>query len=268
MKVNEIVTNRIIDILEQGTIPWQKPWVGSPAINYITRKPYQGINVLLLGRGGEFLTFKQIQEKKGTIKKGAKSELVVYYQNNVVETEEGEEKSIPLLRYYRVFHLDDVEGIDSKIPEVIDKFNNIEEAENVIKNFITCPKITKHSEAWYSPDKDIIGIPDKKQFKGEEEYYSTLFHEMVHSTGHKSRLNRFEKEKNLQVAFGLENYSKEELTAEVGSAMLCAFCGIEKTINNSASYIQSWLKVLKDDKNFVIQASSKAQKAYNYILNN
>lgn len=217
--------------------------------------------------GGEFLTFKQIQEKKGTIKKGAKSELVVYYQNNVVETEEGEEKSIPLLRYYRVFHLDDVEGIETKIEPVLEEFNPIEKAEDVIKGYITCPKIIEDTDgAWYSPEKDIIGIPDKKQFKTEEKYYATLFHESIHSTGHKSRLDRFTKENNINVAFGSEKYSKEELTAEIGSAMLCCYCGIDNVIENSASYIESWLKPLKNDKNFIIQASSKAQKAYDYIL--
>jgi antirestriction protein ArdC len=218
-----------------------------------------------LERGGEYLTFKQIGEKKGKIKKGAKSEIIVYYKNLEITDEDGEEKTVPLLRYYRVFHIDDTEGIESKIPEVVKEFTPIQECENIIKNYKTCPKI-KHgyNQAYYSPSEDIIAMPNKKQFKGKEEYYSTLFHESIHSTGHKSRLNRFEKEK--QIAFGSEDYSKEELIAEIGSAMLCSYCGIEKTIDNQASYIASWLQVLRNDKNFVIQASSKAQKAYDYIL--
>lgn len=264
MNVAEIVTSRIIDQLEKGTIPWEKPWIGSPAINYITRKPYQGINVLLLGRGGEFLTFNQITKLKGTIKKGSKSEIIVYYQMLDGVNEDGEITHFPLLKYYRVFHLSDVEGIESKIPEVNREFTPIEDAEKVIEGYVDCPKITESNTAWYRPSEDILGMPNREQFIGEEEYYSTLFHECIHSTLHESRLNRISTMK--KIAFGSEEYSIEELIAEIGSSMLCCYCGIEKTINNSASYIQSWLKVLKNDKNFVIQASSKAQKAYDYIL--
>lgn len=265
MKVNEIVTGRIISLLEQGTIPWQKPWIDSPPINYVTRKPYRGINPLLLGRGGEWLTFNQIKERKGIIKKGSKSEIIVYYTNMPIHSEEGEEKTIPFLRYYRVFHLSDVEGIESKIPELTLKENTpIQECENVMNNYSDCPEIIESDHAWYRPGTDQIGIPDISHFIGSEEYYSTLFHESIHSTLHEKRLNRINE--NKKVAFRSEEYSKEELVAEIGSAMLCCYCGIDKTIENSASYIQSWLKVLKDDKNFVIQASSKAQKAYDYIL--
>ena len=266
MNVAEIVTSKIIEQLQQGTIPWQKPWHGSPAINYITRKPYQGINVLLLGRGGEFATWNQIKELNGLIKKGSESSMVVYYNTRKVMTDNEEEKSIPFMRYYRVFHLSDIEGIESKIP--VNTFDPLEQAEQIIPNYSTCPEIIEdNNRAWYSPSKDQIGIPKMGQFKTVEEYYSTLWHEAIHSTGHTSRLNRFSAGQE-QAAFGSENYSKEELIAEIGSAMLCCYCGIEKTIENSASYIASWLKVLKNDNNFVIQASSKAQKAYDYILNN
>jgi len=222
---------------------------------------------LLLGRGGEFLTFKQIQERKGTIKKGAKSSMIVFYKLQKYESDNGEEKNIPLLRYYRVFHLNDVEGIESKLEDVnVNNDNPIAEAEKIIAGYKDCPEIiVDNNRAYYSPSKDVIGMPEVRRFKGIEEYYSTLFHEQVHSTGSVKRLKRFTGEDAI-AAFGSASYSKEELTAEIGSAILCCHAGIEKTIDNSASYIQSWLKVLKNDKNFVIQASSKAQKAVDWIL--
>jgi len=266
MQVNEIVTSKIIEKLEAGTIPWQKPWIGSPAINYVSRKPYTGINVLLLDKGGEFATFKQIQSLGGTLKKGSKASMVVFYKQNRVEDEEGKTKTIPILRYYNVFHLSDSEGIPSKLELIQNTDSPIEQAEQIITNYKDCPEITEDpGQAWYMPSTDKIGIPNKKQFKGIEEYYSTLYHEICHSTGHINRLKRFTGE-DAKASFGSESYSKEELIAEIGSAILCCHAGIEKTIDNSASYIQSWLKVLKNDKNFIIQASSKAQKAVDYIL--
>lgn len=264
--VPQMVTDKIIEKLENGTIPWQKPWVSTPPINYVSRKMYRGINLFLLERGGEYLTWNQIQDKKGKVKKGAKSEIIVFFTRLEITDDEGNEKNIPFLRYYKVFHLDDVEGIESKLETPISDTTPIQECENVIKNYNTCPKI-KHgyNQAYYSPSEDIIAMPNKKQFKGKEEYYSTLFHEATHSTGHKSRLNRFAENKK-QVTFGSEEYSKEELVAEICSAMLCCYCGIEKTIDNQTSYIANWLQVLKNDKNFIIQAGSKAHKAYDYIL--
>jgi antirestriction protein ArdC len=274
-KVYDYVTERIIKELEKGNIPWQKPWSGSPAINYVTRKPYQGINTLLLSKSGEYLTWHQIQQLGGKIKKGAKAEFVVFYKTytkteKTINEETGEEITkttiIPVLRYYNVFHIDDVEGIPSKIQTF--QHDPITEIEAVINKYKDKPKIIHDdsTKAYYSPMHDYINIPDKKYFKDIEKYYSTLFHEAVHSTGHYSRLNRFKKDEQL-AAFGSKSYSKEELIAEIGAAMLCNHCGIlPKTLENTGAYIKSWIKVLKNDKRFIIQASSKAQKAVDYIL--
>jgi len=269
-KVYEYVTERIINQLEKGVIPWKKPWVGTPAINYVTRKPYRGINALML-EPGEYLTFRQIKERGGFIKKGAKAQMVVFYKvyEKMVEGAEvegeGELKRFFLLRYYNVYNLNDVEGIQSRLQSF--EHYPIEEAEKIIAGYEDRPKIINENldSAFYSPGRDIINMPYKEQFRSSEEYYSTLFHEMVHSTGHMKRLGRFTGDA-ATAAFGSETYSKEELVAELGSAMLCNISGINNTIENSASYIQSWLNVLRNDKTIVVKAANLAQKACDHIL--
>lgn len=267
--VAEIVTNTIIDKLNNGIIPWFRPWDGGEAVNYVTQKPYRGINRLLLD-GGEYLTFKQVQNLKGKIKKGAKSHIVVFYKQLEFQDEITDEiitKS--LLRYYRVFSLEDVEGIDSK--QLIKERENysIEGCQNIVDNYLNKSgvklKNTKtSSKAYYAPSTDSITLPKMEQFKSSEHYYATAYHEMAHSTGHKSRLNRLTK----TASFGSDEYSREELIAEITSAMLCNETGIDTTeiMDNSAAYIQSWLKALKNDVNMVLVASAKAEKAFDYII--
>lgn len=268
INVYEMVTNQIIEKLEQGTIPWELPFKNGLAINYVTQKPYRGINTWLLD-GGEYATFKQITDNGGKVKKGAKSQIVVFWKLIDVEDEEtGEETKLPLLRYYRVFKIgEQTEGIEPK--QISESFDHdpIEEAERIIKEFENAPKYSsKSGAAYYRPSEDVVNVPPQEDFKEIEAYYSTFFHEIVHSTGHKDRLNRpgisqFN-------GFGTEKYSKEELVAELGASMLCAIAGIENaTLDRSASYIESWLKVLKDDKSMIISASQQAQKAVDYIQN-
>lgn len=271
-KVYTYVTEKIIQELEKGNIPWQKPWVSCPPINYVTRKPYRGVNKLLLSRGGEYLTWHQIQQLGGKVKKGAKAEMVVFYKPIVKEVkgedveQDAETKVYYVLRYYNVFHIDDIEGIKSKIQTF--QHNPIQEAEMVIQQYKDKPEIRyqDNSKAYYSPAFDYINIPDKKYFKTIDEYYSTLFHEMVHSTGHPYRLGRFNSNDKI-APFGSEDYSKEELVAEIGAAMLCNHVGIlPNTIQNTGAYVRSWIKVLQNNKKFIVIASSKAQKAVDYIL--
>ena len=265
--VYQIVTDRIIEKLEQGVIPWRKPWSSEGvARNWVTQKPYRGINQLLLS-DGEYLTFKQVQEAGGKVKKGAKSEIVVFWKMLEKETEEGDKETIPLLRYYRVFSIRDCEGIESKVIPVDPKEHDpIEQAEEVLSKYKDKPTISHNdSSAYYSPDMDLVNVPKMTLFDKAEEYYSTLFHELVHSTGHKSRLNR--KEMQGDASFGSESYSREELVAEVGSAMICTMTGIDHvTLDNSASYLDSWIRALKGDSRLIIGASSQAQKAVEYIL--
>ena len=267
--VAEIVTNTIIKKLESGVIPWYKPWTGGEAVNYITQKPYRGINRLLLD-SGEYLTFKQIQDLNGKIKKGAKSHVVVFYKKLEFEDEATDEIVIKtLLRYYRVFSLSDVEGIDSK--QVIKERENysIGKCQEVIDNYIDKSGITFQNEevsakAYYRPADDIVVLPKLSQFTSSQHYYATAFHELVRSTGHKNRLNRL----TATAHFGNKEYSREELTAEIGSSILCNVTNIDTTdiMDNSAAYIQSWLKALKGDVNMVLVAAAKAEKAVEYIL--
>lgn len=269
-KVYDYVTQNIIEQLKQGTIPWQKPWRDGVPINYITRKPYRGINLFLLPKSGEYLTFKQVEGLGGKVKKGSKAHMIVFWKISKYEKEKKlssgetrtEEVIVPILRYYKVFHLSDVEGIESKLETF--EHNSIESAEKIVNEYNEVPILHLEDSAYYSPSRDFINLPSKEKFSKIEEYYSTAFHEIVHSTGHKSRLNRFEPE---GMIFGSETYSSEELVAELGASMLCGVAGIEQmTINNSAAYIKSWLSKLQGDSTLIIRASSKAQKASDYIL--
>lgn len=264
--VYEIVTERIIEKLKQGEIPWRKPWNSYPAVNWVTQKLYRGINQLLL-EPGEYATWNQIKKAGGHVKKGAKSHMVTFWKLIEVknEDEEGVVETIPFLRYYRVFNIKDCEGIESRRKVETFDHDPIEEAEKIIEGYPDAPEITfAPGRAFYRPSDDIISIPEKSDFEQVEEYYSTIFHEMVHSTGHKKRLGRNGVTK--LSAFGSHEYSKEELVAEIGAAMLCGLAGIEQeTLDNSAAYVQGWLKKLEGDSKFIVSAASQAQKAADYI---
>ena len=273
--IYEEVTNRIIKQLESGIIPWHKPWSGvaSGAYNRISKKPYSLLNQMLLEHDGEYATYKQWSDLGGKIKKGEKSEIVVFWKIlKVEEIKDGkvEKKTIPLLKYINVFHVSQVEGVEPKTTKLIEH-KPIEEAEKIKNDYASRENLLIKElitdRAFYSPSKDFIQVPCKEQYKDIMEFYSTLFHEMVHSTGHRDRLKRLDC--SVQFAsFGSEDYSKEELIAEIGSAFLMNHIGIEtsKTFKNSTAYIQSWLEVLKNDNRFIVSASSKAEKAMKYIL--
>ena len=277
--VYEMVTDRIIEQLENGVIPWEKPWTGvrSGAFNRVSKKSYSLLNQMLLKHEGEYATFKQWSELGGHIRKGEKSEIVVSWK--ILPVEEVQEdvskvtKQIPMLKYISVFHISQVDGVEPLPKEKLNDIEPIEKAENILRDYWTREHIkvehVKGNKAFYSPSMDSIQLPLFEQFINANEYYSTAFHESVHSTMKESRCNRAEERKNKLVAFGSEEYSKEELLAEIGSANLINMIGIEtdKSFRNSSAYIQSWLKVLKNDVKFIVSASSKAEKAVNYILN-
>lgn len=274
--VYEMVTERILNQLKEGTIPWQKPWTGSQdgAYNYVSGKAYSVLNQMILKHEDAYLTFKQIQELGGKLKKGSKSEIVTFWKMLPIEevNKDGEKvkKVIPFLRYYNVFWIGDTEGIERKDIQRIEH-NPEEEAENIINlymnsdNHPTLQRDKTSNRAYYSPLQDKVVVPEIGQYEHVEEYYSTLFHELTHSTGAKSRLNRIK----IGIAhFGNEEYSKEELVAEIGAATLVNMAGLEteKSFNNSAAYIEGWSKALKDNVKMIVEASSKAAKAVNYIL--
>ena len=290
--VYQMVTDRITEQLTKGIIPWQRPWTGVGAedggsINYVSRRPYSVLNQLLLGRPGEWLTWNQIKDLGGKLKKGAKAGIVVFYKNIVLkggqsapadaETEDTQDggKRISLLRYYNVFHLEDVEGISRKITpgEPRPAAEPIEAAETVIAGYVTREAGLRFqndkpsNRAYYAPGQDLVVVPMHSQYTVPEEYYSTAFHELTHSTMPESRCDR--KAENVGAHFGNSVYSREELVAEIGSAMLCNRVGIscERAFRNSVAYIQSWLEVLKNDNRMIVWAASRAERAAKYILN-
>ena len=274
MDIYAAVTDRIIAQMEQGVIPWKKPWVASGrAVSHSTGKPYSLLNQMLLGKPGEYVTFKQCQEAGGRVRKGEKAHMVVFWKWIEQEDEEtGEKKEVPFLRYYNVFHIDQCEGVTAKHTHEVrfpDGAETLEAAQEVIYDYLSREgvKLT-HSEgdrAFYRPATDEVVLPIRKQFVSTAEYYSTVFHELTHSTGHEKRLNRLSKPS----FFGTEDYSKEELVAEIGAATLVNHVGLETStsLRNNAAYIQNWLKVLQDDKKFIVNAAGKAEKAVNLILN-
>ena len=278
INVYELVTNRIIEQLENNIIPWEKPWSGTidGAFNRVSKKPYSILNQMLLKYDGEYASFKQWKDLGGHIRKGEKSEIVVFWKMYPIKEkqDDGTEiiKTIPLLKYINVFHISQVDGVEPLKQKVTHDIEPIDKAEKILNDYWNRENITiehvKGDKAFYSPMFDKIQLPLFEQFKQSEEYYSTAFHESVHSTMKTSRCNRQEDRKGKVVSFGSEEYSKEELVAEVGSAQLMNIVGIEttKSFRNSTAYIQSWLKVLRNDNKFIVSASSKAEKAVNYIL--
>lgn len=273
--VYQLVTDRIIEELQKGNIPWEKPWTGvrSGAFNRISKKPYSLLNQMLLKHEGEYATFKQWSELGGKIRKGEKAEIVVFWKifekEEINDKGEKEKVAIPLLRYINVFHISQVEGVEP-LKQPFNDVTPIEEADKIIIDYVTREHITfeekASDKAFYSPSRDCVVVPMKEQYKHINEYYSTTFHELTHSTGHPSRLDRLKT--GAVAAFGSETYSKEELVAEIGSATILNTLGIEtaKTFRNSAAYIQNWLHVLQNDNKFIVSAASKAEKAVAYIL--
>lgn len=267
-QVYQIITDEIVKKLEQGVVPWHKPWSVKHgeecAHNWVSGKPYRGINAMLLD-SGEYATFKQIQGAGGHVKKGEHGNIVVFYK--LFEDSEDETKKIPYLRYYKVFEINrQCEGLESKIesmPE--DNRSPLDSAEEIVKGYKDSPKVLHGGgEACYVPGTDTVKMPKRGRFERIEEYYSTLFHELVHSTGHKNRLSRTGVMGTS--FFGSREYSKEELVAEVGASMLCSISGIGfETLDNSTAYINSWLRTLKGDSKMVVHAAGQAQKAADYI---
>ena len=271
MDIFKIITDRIIEQMEAGEIPWEKPCVSSgQCISHSTGKPYSLLNQMMLNRPGEYITYKQCIEEGGYVKKGEKSNIVVFWKwLKVVDDVTQEENEFPMLRYYNVFHIDQGEGIHAKYQQPFpDNVHPDSTADKIISDFASRSGVkVRHEQgdrAYYTPSTDTVTLPMMEQFKSTAEYYGTAFHEFTHSTGHHTRLDRLDK----TAFFGTEKYSKEELIAEIGSAALVNHCGIETdhSVRNNAAYIQNWLQVLRNDKRFIVSAAGNAEKAVNMIL--
>lgn len=276
--VYEIVTEQIIEQLNKGVIPWKKSWQSGIPRNGISKKEYTGINPFLLSVRGYtnpyWFSFKQVGDAGGFVKKGEKSTLIIFgktYTKPDPDKQEGEIsikelQSHLVMRYYRVFNAEQCEGLDTEkygTPK-LQVFNRIEAAEKIVASYTNAPVI-QHEEqrAYYMPRLDRVNMPKKETFIDELSYYGTLFHELIHSTGHESRLNREMKGLNEDKT----DYSKEELIAEMGASYLSARAGIfnQSQLEQAGAYIQGWLKALKNDPQMVVSAAAKAQKASDYI---
>lgn len=271
----QIITDRITALLEAGTCPWVKPWnsqAGMPR-NLFSQREYRGINVWMLGAQSYaspfWSTFKQAQQAGGTVRKGEKATPIVFWKVGVGENEDGKTRRTFLLRHYSVFNASQLEGVAIPVLPEVEAYDHtpLEQCEKVVTNYPLRPTIAYgHGQAFYRPSADTVFMPELSMFPSRENFYSTLFHELTHSTGHKDRLNR----PTLvdAVAFGTTRYAKEELVAEMGAAYLCGVTGIvNETVNQSAAYLKGWLTCLRDDPKMLVQAAGQAQKAVDHILN-
>lgn len=282
--VYEMVTERVVELLEQGTAPWRKPWnVKQHAPRNIDGYRYRGINVFLLLTSGYaspyWLTFKQAKARGGNVRKGERSTVIVFWKRLTVKDDEqsaakGKDvfKVIPLLRYYRVFNLEQCEGVRlpkdaiTVEPVAADPVEAIAAAEAVMAGYPDPPTVTESgSSAYYRPAADHVQVPPRETFSSADAFYATMFHELGHSTGHARRLAR---KGIMEIGqFGAYQYGREELIAEMTAAFLCGEAGIlPATIENSAAYLRSWIETIKTDVRAVVVAAGAAQRAADHIL--
>jgi len=275
-KVENIVINLLLESLEKGVVPWKCPHINTTPRSLITKKPYRGVNVLLLGMRGfaspYWLTPKQVKEKGGHIKEGEHYTPILFngffrkdpVTGKLVGANKGEPGAFYMSKFYKGFNVLQCEGIEAPVDERGSDFSPIEECEKLVKGYVGMPPISEGAPC-YIPAQDRICMPKKENFLSPEEYYSTLFHEMTHSSGAAHRLNR--KGITDPIKYASHNYSYEELVAETGAAFLCGHAGIHtSTIENSAAYIGNWLSKLKSERRWLLDAAREAAKATDYIM--
>lgn len=277
------ITTQIVTMLEAGVVPWRSPILGQSKAgwpkNLESGREYRGVNVFLLAftawakgyESGNWLTFNQARAKGGSVKKGEKSSMVVFWkQYETQDKQTGEPVKLPVLRYFNVFNVEQCEGI--KVADAVPTpelqptpFTPIEAAESIAREYQGGPSV-QHTggRAYYMPTSDAVRIPEPSRFESPELYYATLFHELSHSTGHSSRLDR-----GIDTSlapFGSPDYGREELVAEMAAAFLCGHAGIAPvTVENNAAYIGGWIKSLKGDKRLAVVAAGAAQRAADWI---
>jgi antirestriction protein ArdC len=275
-RVYELVTERILASLKAGTVPWRKPWSEqAPPENALTRRPYRGVNVLLLGmspyRDHRWLSLRQAGELGGRVRTGERSSLAVFWKRweprDATEEDTRETgRTIPILRYYRVFNVEQCEGLRLAPLMCEERANRrIVAAEQILAGMPDPPVIEEGgSAAWYRPRDDRVRIPPFTRFQPADAYYATLFHELGHATGHQKRLDRPGVMES--ASFGSEVYSREELVAELTSAFLCAASGLDNSlVENAASYISGWTRALEKEPKAIVVAAAQAQRAADFI---
>ena len=279
-KIYNMVTEKILAQLDAGVVPWRMPWVATGgAISHNTGRSYSLLNQYLLGKVGEYATYRQIEAEGGRVKKGAKAKPIVFWKVFPLFEEErvddnGERtivprgRGVPYLKYYNVFHLDDTEGVAPKYEKELPNVANVDErAQKIATDYLEREGIKLYEgeirdDAFYRHD-DTIYLPHLSQFQSTAEYYSTLFHEITHSTGAEKRLDR-----KLTTDRSIQRRAQEELVAEMGAALLCAYAGIQTddSLINSAAYIEHWRDHIAKDNTLVVVAAGRAQKAVEFIL--
>lgn len=302
MSLNEIytyVTATLIKLLEKHELEeYSTPWIrldseNKPARNAMSGNNYRGINQLLLSfylsmsdyYSNQWLTYNQALSAGGHVKKGEKSIKIIFYKSSFIDKNKKYYKpdrvkslspqiiesrgiqSIPILKLYNVFNIAQTEGLDpalyerSSAPPLNDEFTNHEQAEQIILNTKADVRVQKSDRAYYSPKGDYVVNPLREQFNQESDFYSTIFHELSHWTGAEHRLNR-----EFGKSFGDRQYAMEELVADISSAMVMASLGTTQSISKNASYIKTWLGVLKENNKAIVRASQHAQKSADFIL--
>ena len=275
-QVYEKVNEKIMDLISKGTMPWEMTWEGSTLpMNLASNTQYRGINVWMLSATAMFngyshnqwLTFNQARKLGGAVKKGEKASFVVFAkriekkgQDNVPEDERD---FFFLYQYYNVFNVAQCDGI-TPIEKKVRENTPLEEAEAIVAGYKNKPEIIRGEYSpCYSPLNDKVFMPTIDAFTSSEEYYGALFHELAHSTGHESRMNR-----DLDGKMDKTSYSKEELIAEFTASYLRAMTGIATPVAdaNSASYIDGWSELIKKDYRIIMNSASKAMRVADYIL--
>jgi antirestriction protein ArdC len=268
------VTSRILSELEAGAAPWVKPWSATAGANVpqnaVSNRPYSGCNVVLLWMKQDaiprYLTFKQALELGGNVRKGEHGTKVYFVKQVGVgekDNPDNPERTVPMLREYTVFNVAQCEGLPDRILEPKAKApRNKDEREPLTDEFLASTKADireGNGEAYYVPSKDFISMPSFAGFKNADNFYSTVFHELGHWTGHKSRLDR-----DLKGRFGDKAYAAEELVAELCAAFLCAEFDMDGELRH-AGYIENWIGLLRADSRAFFTAASKAQAAADYL---
>jgi len=286
--IEDEIARIFIEQLEAGVVPWHKPWAttgGHLPLSMSTAKAYRGTNSMLLGVGAMdagytspfWGTFNQIKVLGGSVNKGEHGTMVIFYKGLTREetNEAGETMLEPkgaILKAYKVFNACQTTGLPEKFlvvePDTRTEFERIAEAEAVVEEYLTNggPKLVHGSDrAYYSPSSDRVVMPELGTFETREHYYSTLFHELGHSTGHESRLSREGVVEGHR--FGDEFYSREELIAEMTAAMSCAYLGLDQssTVPNSAAYLGHWVSKIREDPSILMKSAAGAQKACDAI---
>jgi antirestriction protein ArdC len=272
MNVYEVITSRILESLQQGVVPWRKPWSSDLPRNLVSGREYRGVNVLLLQSASftspYWMTYRQAQALGGTVKRGERGCPIVFWKVSQRDETDGTTGKGFILRYFTVFNAAQTEGIEVPAPPERRAFDANTECDRLVASYANPPEIQHGgARACYFPSSDLIQMPEKEQFASTADYYSTLFHELTHSTGAQHRLGR--KGVVNGASYSNHSYAFEELVAECGSAFLAAHAGISPaTLENSAAYIASWVKRLRSEPRWIVEAASQAAKAVDLILGN